>query len=84
MVELRSPLPPCRARRLRLLSSALVLSTLAGPSMAQDAPAPGPRIEFEVEQIDLGRIDRGSVVTAQFKLRNSGTSDLRIESVKPG
>ena len=50
----------------------------AGPVVA------APRIELPTEEIDLGRIDRGSSAEARFVLRNTGDEDLKIEEPEPG
>ena len=48
------------------------------------APVPGPRLEVESEKFDLGQVNRGASVEAQFKLKNVGSEPLRILKVKPG
>jgi len=74
-------------RRLRAAPLALSLAWLLAPafwfgaSVAAEGP---PHAEFATEEIDLGKIDRGAVVTASFEIRNTGGSDLQIRNVKPG
>lgn len=48
---------------------------------AGTADAPAPRIVVPDPAHDFGRIDRGSVVTHVFEMRNEGTADLEILDV---
>jgi hypothetical protein len=66
-----------------LLILVVALSGLVAQEAA-DLSATGPRLEFESEEIDLGDLDRGQVVTARFTARNVGDQPVRIQRVKPG
>lgn len=59
----------------------LAAGVIAGPPVVA---AGTPRIEVPVEEIDLGRVNRGEVAEARFVLRNVGDGELRIEEPDPG
>lgn len=57
-------------------------SALPGPQPAV-GPAIGPRIEFEKETIDMGRVDRGDKVPFVVRFTNTGDAPLEITKIKP-
>ena len=64
------------------LAFAAVLLAVA-PAVSADAP-PAPKAVFETTSFDGGSIRPGADVEASFTVRNDGTGELRILSVKPG
>ncbi len=51
---------------------------------ATTAFAGGPKLTFESEVVDLGKVDPGQKVEAVFRFTNTGDAVLEIEKVKPG
>ena len=44
-----------------------------------------PELQIEPKLLDLGRItDRSKTVPLEFKLKNVGDGELKIDSIKPG
>jgi hypothetical protein len=60
---------------------ATVLVFVAGAVCALNA---SPKIEFESERIDLGKIVSGDPITAAFKFTNKGDSELEITAIRAG
>jgi hypothetical protein len=60
----------------------LMLSVVCGGPFAADAA--GPRISFEREIVDLGRVPVNQKVTVHFPFINTGDSPLIIDDVKAG
>lgn len=71
---------------LLLGCAAIVAAAAAGepPAVAPATPPPGPHLEIEATEVDLGRVIIGKDVEATFVLRNTGTEVLKILSAKPG
>lgn len=57
---------------------------LALAVLAASATNAAPKIEFENECIDLGKIASGNPITATFKSANAGDAELEITAVRPG
>jgi hypothetical protein len=74
----------CLVRFVLFLAVFVLVMTVAHAQSTDAAAAAAPQIEFTVEQVDLGQVDRGAVVTAHFEVRNTGNADLRILKVSPG
>lgn len=51
---------------------------------AASALVAAPRIVFESETVDLGKVVRGASANATFTFKNAGDTELEILSVKPG
>ena len=70
-----------RARRLAVLSLALLLGAgMPGPSGA-GTPAVAPAIRVEPEGFDFGRTLPGRTLRKEFTLRNAGDAELVIDGV---
>lgn len=54
------------------------------PAPTGTAPAAAPSIVIDESTFDFGTADEGSVVTHEFKVRNTGSSVLTIDQVRPG
>ena len=50
----------------------------------QASSAENPRISFDAITYDAGELWEGDVVSHDFIVKNTGTSELAIKSVKPG
>ena len=50
----------------------------------QASSAEKPRISFDAITYDAGEVWEGDVVSHDFIVKNTGTAELVIESVKPG
>lgn len=62
---------------------ALGASALAGPAaLAQEAPAPGPRLVFDNKLQDFGEVYQGRVLRFIFRFKNLGDAPLEIKAVK--
>jgi hypothetical protein len=77
------------AKRILLLSVALVLCPGAAVALPEDEPpaAAGtklPRLEVESEEVDLGQVVRGEDAVGRFTFRNDGDGVLRVLKAKPG
>jgi len=72
-------------RRLIIL---LVTGWFLAASMATAADAPAasgvPRAVFEGTTYHFPSVVEGVVIVHEFKLKNSGTADLKVEKVKTG
>ena len=74
---------------LRRLISALVLAlALALSATAQQdsgaKPADGPKLIIESFTHDFGEVKSGTPLRYAFKIKNTGKTDLLIQSVTPG
>lgn len=59
----------------------------SGTGKQQKEPAPSaeqPRISFDASSYDAGEVWEGDVVSHDFIVKNTGTAELAIKSVKPG
>jgi hypothetical protein len=54
------------------------------PQQEQASSAEKPRISFDAITYDAGEVWEGDVVSHDFIVKNTGTSELSIKSVKPG
>ena len=54
------------------------------PQQGQTSSAEKPRISFDAITYDAGEVWEGDVVAHDFVVKNTGTSELVIKSVKPG
>ena len=54
------------------------------PQQEQASSAEKPRISFDAIAYDAGEVWEGEVVSHDFIVKNTGTSELAIKSVKPG
>lgn len=57
----------------------LALSMGAGPTAFA-----APKIQFESETVDFGKVRGGDPITVTYKLTNVGDAELQITSIKPG
>ncbi len=78
-----------RARRSPIggLFAFLALSTVLVGTLAAQADPPvfdGPRLAIEVRERDFGQVNRGTIVEAEFELKNIGSEPLKVLQVKPG
>lgn len=64
-----------------VLSLLLIFVASAGSAIAQEV-AQGPKIEFEKEVHDYGKIKNGADGTCTFEFKNSGTAPLIISNAK--
>ena len=87
-------------RNVQIIMTALLLWAVVMPGFAADpvvdrttagkeaapaaTPAQAPHIEFEVKEINLGKVVRGEMVEGAFTVRNTGSAVLEIVKVKPG
>lgn len=71
---------PTRRRRVQLLILALV--TLAKVTPAAWAEEGVPKAAVDTTTHDFGPVQRGTVVTRSFVIRNAGTAPLLIESMQ--
>jgi len=72
----------------RIISAlALMLALALTATARQEAgakPAEGPKLVIESTTHDFGEVKPGSPLRYSFKIKNTGKSDLLIQSVTPG
>jgi hypothetical protein len=56
----------------------------AAPAADAAAKAEHPVLTVENANLDVGKVKEGTEAVAVFKLKNTGTTDLKILSAKPG
>lgn len=67
------------------LAAGFWLAFSAASALAADpAPAATPRATIEKPEFDAGEVIKGKEVEAVYLVRNDGTGELRLLSVKPG
>jgi hypothetical protein len=78
--------PLWRALSGLLIGAAAIVLAAAGSVSAQSGtPVEAtPQVAIEPTSFDLGELIKGTVGTAEYKIRNLGAAPLRILSVKPG
>lgn len=54
-----------------------------GTSPAEEQKNKGPLITINNPTFDIGEIEEGTPITHTYTIKNTGTEDLKIESVKP-
>ena len=75
----------CVAFMVCFLSSLLTFQTWAEEVGKQGAASSGqPSISFDAVTHDAGEVWEGDVVDHDFIVKNTGTAELVIKSVKPG
>src|ERR1700737_4776934 len=63
-------------KRLALVQTLLLLTAIATPIYAQT-------ISVDAPTVDAGAIPRGTAITKDFVVRNTGSADLHITDVRP-
>lgn len=53
-------------------------------TLAASAAFAAPKVQFEKETLDFGKVKSGDPINVTFTLKNVGDSDLHITQVKPG
>jgi len=56
---------------------------VANTSQAQEAKEKAPIITVDNPSFDMGMIEEGSPIAHTYIIKNTGTSDLKIDKVKP-
>ena len=64
--------------------SSQVWAEKKGEEEAQAPLSKQPHITFDATNYDAGEVWEGDVVTHDFAVQNTGTSELTISKVKPG
>ena len=67
-----------------LIVCAPFLAGSAQERKVSDEPAAAPKMVIDGTSHDFGRVKAGAALTHTFKIKNTGTIDLNIQSVTPG
>jgi len=69
--------------KLARVSVLLFVGSLLGLTNPSFSPSqPGPRINFQIDSYDFGRVPVGTIVSPEFPFTNTGDTTLIIQKVR--
>ena len=67
-----------------LIICAIFLAASAQERRVSDDSTAAPKMAIDSTAHDFGKVKAGTALTHSFKIKNTGTADLQIQSVTPG